>query len=360
MVTRKQRERRRQIEEQRLGVRTSEQLLIEWLPDAPPTHMICTSLGRGQLAATAAERLSETTVDCLFLDLFLAEQARNANAERSLSNLQFRCEVDFPEEPCQLAALPFTTGGEAELTWNLMQSAFQRLEQGGQLAVAVDNPNDTWLRERMRNLFKKTTTIPHDLGVVYVGRKSEPLKKVKQFDEEFAFRDAGRLYKVITQPSVFSHRRLDLGARALMEAMNLNSGDRVLELGCGAGAVCFAAAGRNLEGTVHGMDSNPRAVACTLEGARRNDLPNITAELTADARVDQPGSYDLVLANPPYFSNFRIAELFVNSAAEALKRGGRLQIVTKHPAWFLERLPQQFRKVRSTDSRRYKIISGVR
>ena len=360
MVTRKQRERRQRIEEQRLGVRASEQMLIEWLPDASPNRMICTSLGRGQLAGAAAQRWPDTKVDCLFLDLFLAEQARKSHADASLPNLQFLCEVDFPEEPCDLAALPFTTGGEAELTWNLMQSAFRRLEQGGQLAVAVDNPNDTWLRERMRNLFKKTTTIPNDSGVVYVGRKTEPLKKIKEFNEEFAFRDEGRLYKVVTQPSVFSHRRLDLGARALMEAMFVKPGDRILELGCGAGAVCFAAAGRNPEGTVHGLDSNPRAVACTLEGAKLNEIPNITASLTADARVDDVGTYDLVLANPPYFSNFRIAELFVNSAFEALKPRGRLQIVTKHPAWFLERLPQQFRKVRRSESRRYFVVSGVR
>ena len=360
MVTRKQRERRQLLEEQRLGVRTSEQLLIDWLPDSPPSRMICTSLGRGQLAAAAAKRWPNAKVDCLFLDLFLAERAQKAQSDQELPNLEFRCEVDFPEPSCELAALPFTTGGEAELTWNLMQTAFERLEVGGQLAVAVDNPDDTWLRERMKSLFKKTTIIPDKLGVLYVGKKTGPLKKVKEFADEFAFRDAGRLYKVVTQPSVFSHRRLDLGARALMEAMVLKPGDRILELGCGAGAVCFAAAGRNPDGIVHGLDSNPRAVACTLEGAKRNELPNITAALTADACVEDVGSYDLVLANPPYFSNFRIAELFVNSAAEALKKGGRLQIVTKHPTWFLERLPQQFRRVRATESRRYSIVSGVK
>ena len=38
---------------------------------------------------------------------------------------------------------------------------------------------------------------------------------------------------------------------------------------------------------------------------------------------------DLVLANPPYFSKFRIARAFVATAAEHLRPGGELWMVAK-------------------------------
>ena len=67
---------------------------------------------------------------------------------------------------------------------------------------------------------------------------------------------------------------------------------------------------------VTAIDSNPRAIECTLWAAER-------LRAVFDRGVDCDGSnvvegdYDLVLANPPYYSDFRIARLFLHIAALA-------------------------------------------
>jgi len=42
-----------------------------------------------------------------------------------------------------------------------------------------------------------------------------------------------------------------------------------------------------------------------------------------------PASFDVVLANPPYFANLSIARLFMQRGKEILKPGGRFALVTK-------------------------------
>jgi 16S rRNA (guanine1207-N2)-methyltransferase len=333
--------------------------LIDQIPRFAPRRVLCTSLGRAQFAAEAAAEWPEAEVACLFLDRYLVERAAHWWLEPP-PNLRLLCEADFPDGPFDLAALPLSRRGEAELAWDLMQSAYERLDDRGTLLVAVDNPQDTWVHERMRTLFAKVTRIPERRGAAYAAVKTGPLKKRKSFEHEFAFRDGERLYKVVTRPGVFSHRRLDIGTRALLEVMQVRPHARVLELGCGAGPLCFAAAGRAEHVEVLGLDANPRSVECTRRGADLNGLSNVRAELSADARVADPGAYDLVLANPPYFSNFRIAELFVEGAASALKKGGRIQVVTKNAAWFTEHLPAQFRNVIATENRGYAIVSATK
>lgn len=207
------------------------------------------------------------------------------------------------------------------------------------MVAATNNPSDQWLHDELRKLFSKVTRLPGETGVVYRATKSKPLKKAKDFACEFAFRDNDRLVHLRTRPGVFSHRQLDGGARALIEAMRIQPRARVLDLGCGSGAVGVAA-GLRAEGVqVVAVDSNPRAIESTLWAAERNGLAGLEARLNADGSAIETAGFDLVLANPPYYSGFRLAELFSSTAARALRPGGQLLLVTKRPDWYAARLP---------------------
>lgn len=339
-----------------LPPRPQEQLLIDLLPKLHPQRVLCTTVGRGQFAREVAITYPEAVVTCLFLDLYPFQQSSRDDVV-SIPNLQRICQADFPEAEVDLAAIVCTTHGITDLTRDLLQQAHDRLVLRGKLVAAIDNPDDQWLHGELKKLFLKVTREPQRAGVVYSATKTESLAKHKNFDAEFAFRDQGRLIFALSRPGVFSHRRLDVGARALINAMEIHPKMRVLDLGCGSGAVALAAALRQPEAEVWASDSNPRAVQCTERGAVRNEIRTLTARLDADGSHLPEGYFDLVLANPPYYSHYRLADVFLRTAVLALNGAGELLLVTKAPAWFREHLPAWFRHVEERLQKEYFVFA---
>ncbi|MGO9110496.1 MAG: class I SAM-dependent methyltransferase [Thermoguttaceae bacterium] len=348
-----------QHEPTEIELRPQEQLLIDALDAFSPGRILCTSQGLAQLAAAAARGFPSAAVYCHYLDLYRAEKARR-HAGNDLANLSLGCSSDFPSQPVDLAALPMSAQGEAELTRELLQEAYQRLEAGGVLITSTDNQRDRWLHEEMRKLFATVTRRESSLGAVYLARRDRPLKRAKTFACEFAFRDRGRLIRAVSRPGVFSHREVDPGARRLMAAMEIAAGDRVLDMGCGSGTVSLAAAFRAEGVNVVAVDSHARAVECTALGASRNGLSNITVEHSACGPHCGPGTVDVVVANPPYYAGFSIARFFLETGHAALRPGGRIYVVSKRPQWYAEQMSQWFHDVAIEASKDYWIARGRR
>jgi 16S rRNA (guanine1207-N2)-methyltransferase len=324
--------------------RPQEQLLIDRLAAFDGPRVLCTTAGRGQFARALAAAHPQTAVTCLFLDLYQLQQSEREDAE-PLSNLRRLCQADFPADETDLVVIFGSAHGIAELTRDLLQQGHDRLVSRGKLIAAIDNPEDQWLHDELHKLFSKVTREPSDEGVVYSAVKTGPLAKRKSFDAEFVFRDGERLITMTSRPGVFSHRRLDVGARALINSLDIHPKMRVLDLGCGSGAVGIAAALRQPAAEVWAVDSNPRAVQCAELSAAKNSVANLTTRLDADGSAIPEGYFDLILANPPYYSQYRLAELFLRTTVRALNAEGELLLVTKSPAWFRENLPHWFRDV---------------
>lgn len=334
-----------------------EQLLMDHVPIKDGATIFCTSLGRAQLGAHVATHNPTSTVVCLFLDKYRYDLASEFITEPA-STMTLICAADFPKTEADQILLPTSQSGEAELTRDLLQNAHQQLKIGGSMAVSTDNPTDKWLHEEMKKLFKKVTIQSLPTGVVYSAIKTENLKKIKDHSSTFYFRDKGELITAYSRPGVFSHRRLDLGARKLINHMDIQENDHVLDIGCGWGAVSLAAAKRAKNVTVHAIDSSARAIECTTKGASLNTLSNITATLTASGELPDHGTYTKVLANPPYYADFRIAELFAKTGAAALASGGTIYFVTKFPEWYMENLPAMFNNIIKIEDKDYFIING--
>lgn len=359
-----------------LPPKTSERLLIErWrevVGDGSVERALVTSNGRAQLARFVAERDPRTSVECYFLDAYLLELARrpaeDAAAQPVPENLTWRCSADLVAEADEAAggaydvvALPLSSRGDAELTREQLQQAYQALRSDGLLLASTENARDVWLQEMTDGLGGKVRRYDSDDGAVYVVRKTGPLKRPRSFTAEFVYRDGERLLNVSTRPGVFSHRRVDPGARRLIEAMQIDPGARVLDIGCGWGAVGLAAALRTDGVHVAAIDSNARAVACTQANAARNGAAErLEARREPAGIVASPGTFDLVLANPPYYADFRIAEAFVRAAHDALRSGGKLLVVTKLPEWYHEDLPEHFGKVTSEFVKTYTVFQAVK
>ncbi len=336
----------------------AEQLLSELLAGIPGDRLLCTSLGRAQLAHAAA-RAGRRRVVCWYLDQYRAALVP-AFTDASAIPPQIVCAADLPTDEVDVVALPTSSKGEAELTRDLLQQGHQRLAIGGTLLVSTDNRADRWLADEMHKLFASVRRYDAPQGAAYVAIKTAPLKKEKNFSCEFVFRDGEHLIRAYSRPGVFAHRRIDPGARHLLAAVQLRPGARVIDIGCGSGTASLAVALREPSATVHAVDSNARAIECTTRGAALNDVTNITTELNAFGPYVGSGEYDVALANPPYYASFRIAEHFLLAARESLRPGGMIWVVTKSPNWFADRMSDWYDNVIVYHAKTYYVAQGQR
>ena len=279
-------------------------------------------------------------------------------------SLSFVCNADWPLEDenqqVDLACLDVLKGGEAELNRELLQAAYVNLVNGGALVASSDNPKDKWLFEQMQS-FDKSVKVRHfDDGVVYYVIKKKPLKKVRNFECQIAFRDEDNLIQLLTRPGVFAHRQFDNGARQILDLVEVFPECNIIDIGCGSGPVSLALAKREPTANLFAIDSYSRAIDCLRRSAELNGLTNVTAELNHDGWLgDRRGKFDMAVANPPYYAEFRIAEHFIKTAVQALRTGGRLVLVTRLPKWYRENLGTWLDEVEVFESRRYHIATGI-
>lgn len=330
------------------------------------------STGRGQAAEHVARQYPESTVLLWYIDLFHQQRstqhcqipetndASPVELVQAPANLTIACMADLPNESFDLCLAPIPHQGEQELSRDYLQQCYDRLEIGGTLIASVDNPKDRWLHDQLKFFEKSVRVRDHKDARVYLIEKTKPLKKLKDFSCELAFRDCDELIYLTTRPGVFSHRQLDNGARQLLDAVDVFPDARLIDIGCGSGSVSLGLAMRDSSAKVHAVDSNSRAIWCVKHGANRNKLSNLTTELNADGDYSQPGTFDMALANPPYFGDFQIAEKMIQAAHRSLRDAGRLVLVTKQPAWYEENLPRWFTDCEVFASGRYHIASGVK
>jgi 16S rRNA G1207 methylase RsmC len=331
--------------------------------DLPGERILCTTHGRAQAGRSLAAERPSADVTVWFLDLFQHDLTRDdiARGESpAAGSARLVCAADMPTGPYDLVVLPTASGGEAELTRDLLQQALVQLRLGGRLVVSTDNPRDRWLHEQLTATGETVRVRPGEETVTYLVEKTREPAKIRDFSCEVVFRDRGRLLKALTRPGVFSHRRIDPGARHLLNAVDVAPDTRVLDIGCGPGSVGLGMAARDPTVHVHAFDSAARAVECARWGATTNGLPNLEVALEAHGSVPEPGTYDLALANPPYYADFRIAALFVESARRGLAPGGTLLVVTKQPSWYLEQLPAEWDSVAREEVKHYHVIEAVR
>jgi 16S rRNA (guanine1207-N2)-methyltransferase len=138
---------------------------------------------------------------------------------------------------------------------------------------------------------------------------------------------------LVGKPGVFAWDRLDGGTACLIEAMEIERGDRVLDLGCGTGLAGLVAARRAPHGEVVLVDADLRAVRSARRTLAANGVGNGEVLLSDGVSgVVEKGPFDVVITNPPFHQgrevDYRVAYQFVRDSRTALRPGGRLFLVS--------------------------------
>jgi len=207
----------------------------------------------------------------------------------------------------------------------------------------------------------------------YVGRERDRnalLEKIRDDpDRVRSFRavwpasvPGGPVLEFASYPGCFCHRRRDDGGLALAEVVSreIPSGAalRMLDMGCGCGLVGFLVKSVHPETELAMVDSHARAVEAAKENAERFAMPAevILADCGTPARMD--GKFDVFAGNPPYYSDYRIAEVFLETAARALKPGGLCYTVVKNEAGLKPVQERYFPEVEVIRRRGYAVLKS--
>jgi 16S rRNA (guanine1207-N2)-methyltransferase len=162
-----------------------------------------------------------------------------------------------------------------------------------------------------------------------------------------------------TIPGVFAHRRVDPGAQALAEVVLTEPGDAILDMGCGCGSVGISLARNQPTASVCFVDSHSRAVAIAEENCRVNGITRCSFVLSDQGLPPDP-CFTLFVGNPPYYSNNRIADLFIRTAHATLVQGGRAYLVAKNVSHYVDYMKALFGEVEILHRRGYEIARAVK
>lgn len=346
----------------RSGLHTVESKLIETFHSLPPISSALFIGGRTGASAMILEDLMPDAIitvhaydihhaDTIYRNLltnnFSPQPLVDDNLElqgafirrrsSSFSRLRVACTASFPKPP---EGLPYThvfmllSDGamSVELSIAQLEELSCVLEPGCKLTLIGEDIRESFLKQIKARFTRINFVDKRGLGYVSALAQTKSTKEktfVAQFDVSTPGHDPVTL---TTIPGVFCHRRPDNGGLALSEeavaVLDPNKAYSVIDMGCGCGmdGILLAKALPNINVTY--LDSNSLALRST---ARNLEALDLTARLVLSSTgFKETSSADIFLANPPYFSDYRIAELFIQTAMAALKPGGQLFFVARN------------------------------
>jgi 16S rRNA G1207 methylase RsmC len=250
-------------------------------------------------------------------------------------------------------------GGERELKIDVAEQAFHILRERGSFLIWSPYEGDLFFPNLLKKVFGKVkVTHSESDSIFWTQREGERPRRRHEMTFQCKIR-GGESCRFVSRPGTFSYGRFDDGARALVEIARIEAGDRVLDLGCGCGTNgTFAAQRSGPNGFVGFVDSNLRAIALAELNANANAVHSFTTYASATAEGPQEASFDVVLANPPYYGAGAIAELFIDRGKVLMKPEGRFYLVTRQANEVAPLMVRSFGEIDAVEHRGYTILSA--
>ena len=247
-----------------------------------------------------------------------------------------------------------------------VDAARSRLVPGGRLWVV--GANDEGIKSAPRHLVESLGS--GDVQTLWIKARSRVLEAVVPAtappprDSLAAWREeltlalpGGHVRTLASYPGIFAHGRLDEGSALLISVLPaVQPGQRVLDLGCGAGALSAAVASACAQ--VRLVLSDVDAVAAA---AARENLPGAQV-VVGDGwgAIELGARFDMVLSNPPLHrgqsDDRRVLEALIQQGPLRLVSGGRMVLVTWRTAGAGRLLTEAFGRAELlAEDRRYQV-----
>ena len=170
----------------------------------------------------------------------------------------------------------------------------------------------------------------------------------------------GHSLALMTSEQCFSPKRVDRGTLAMLSAVTLKPGQKVLDLGCGYGVVGIACAKAIGQENVVMLDIDAASIHLAKANAEANGLPGIRVIQSDGFNALDDTGFDMILCNPPYHSDFHVAKHFIEKGFNRLNVGGKMLMVTKRREWYKKKLVGIFGGVRILQIDGYFVFEAVK
>ena len=127
-----------------------------------------------------------------------------------------------------------------------------------------------------------------------------------------------------TDAGVFSKKMVDYGSQVLLNALDLERGKNLLDVGCGYGPLGISLA--KVQGVQSTMiDINSRAIDLAKKNAERNGVVAHIFQSNIYENVSE--KFDYIISNPPIRAGKKVVHEIIEGAFDHLNQGGSLTIV---------------------------------
>ncbi|MBA4190992.1 MAG: hypothetical protein C0467_23655 [Planctomycetaceae bacterium] len=323
---------------------------------------VCVVLGPPWPVANLVKALNlpESEVTCVQYDQHQTNRVRETLAEVGAA-----AEVvgvpdlwDVPKK-FNTVIFPASAYADRELKLDVLEQGYHILAPGGLFLTLSEYEKDNQFAKWHKKIFGKCGETPaSENGMAFWSTKTDDSEKRRRHEVTFHAKiGEGPSVHIVARPGTFSYGRFDSGSRAMMEVAEIREGDNVLDLGCGNGAVgCLAGQKVGPTGSVTFIDSNLRALALAELNAKANNTPNPRFVATTRLEGLAFNSFDVILANPPYYAKSEITALFVDGTRDLLTEQGRYYIVTKMPTAVMPLIFETYGDCSVIENRGYSVV----
>ena len=134
----------------------------------------------------------------------------------------------------------------------------------------------------------------------------------------------GQSFHFYTDAGVFSKKMVDYGSQVLLNALDLERGKNLLDVGCGYGPLGISLA--KVQGVQSTMiDINSRAIDLAKKNAERNGVVAHIFHSNIYENVSE--KFDYIISNPPIRAGKKVVHEIIEGAFDHLNQGGSLTIV---------------------------------
>jgi len=345
----------------RSGLNETEKRLIKKLQGVKvPKRILILENRTGVIGMIASDLFPEAEIVIQNIDKFHSDKIEHNLKHNEVTTPQVICKADIDGKFDAVFYQQTQANLVKEFVLDLVQQCHAALKKNGKLWLAMEKKEKV-VTEKMQELFGGATIDNlNEKGLVLIGKKKNNAVEYLDYRADFVFsNDDGHRIAFRSYPGVFAHHRFDDGAKALLEKVEIEDGDSLIDMGCGIGSVGIALAVRRKLKTVHLVDSNSRAIKATEFNCQNNKIDNYQTILSASGYF-APKKCKVFVGNPPYFSDFRIAGIFVETAHTNLLKGGKAWFVAKNPLKLKEIIKEQFGNCEVIKHHGYNVLIGVR